>query len=179
MRSLSKTAIAIAAIAGLSRSAGSQTEASFTEIARVLRSPRCMNCHPAGDAPLQTDESRPHKQNIKRIFSSLGGSCTSCHQEIAIPGDNIPPGAPHWSMPPAETPMIFEGKTEAELCADLQDPEMNGHRTLEDLVHHVDHDPLVLWAFDPGGDRTPPPMTHAEFVALMSEWVAQGAPCPE
>jgi hypothetical protein len=82
-------------------------------------------------------------------------------------------------MPPAETPMIFEGKTEAELCADLQDPEKNGHRTLDDLVHHVDHDPLVLWAFDPGGNRTPPPMTHAEFVALMSDWVAQGAPCPE
>src|SRR5688500_10259130 len=88
---------------------------SFGAIAAVLQSPRCMNCHPAGEAPLQTDESRPHKQNIQRVFSSLGGSCMTCHQEATMPGANLPPGAPHWSMPPADTPMVFEGKTPAQL----------------------------------------------------------------
>jgi len=32
----------------------------------VLVSPRCMNCHPVGDHPLQGDQSLPHAQNIDR-----------------------------------------------------------------------------------------------------------------
>jgi hypothetical protein len=184
VKTLTRIAIAVAGVmfGGVmigDRIARSQTEApSFEEIARVLQSPRCMNCHPAGDAPLQTDLSRPHKQNIKRSFSELGGSCASCHQDSALPGANVPPGAPHWNMPPAATPMVFEGKTVAQLCVDLKDPEQNGHRSLEDLVHHVGHDPLVLWAFNPGGTRTAPPMSHEAFVQLISDWVAVGAPCP-
>jgi hypothetical protein len=164
------------------RLARSQTPAPapepFAEIARVLQSPRCMNCHPAGDGPLQTDASTPHKQNIKRVFAELGGSCATCHQESTPEGEQMPPGAPHWSMPPADTPMVFQGKTPAQLCADLQDPQQNGHRSLQDLIHHVSVDPLVLWAFDPGGGRTAPPMSHAAFVASITEWVALGAPCP-
>ncbi len=180
MRTPARIAFVVLLVAGVlgQRPARSQTAADpFPEIARVLQSPRCMNCHPAGDAPLQGDESRPHDQNIKRIFESLGGSCTSCHQDRALPGAHLPPGAPHWRMPPAATPMVFQGKTEAALCADLQDPAQNGQRSLEELVHHVDTDPLVLWAFDPGGERTPPPITHEALVALMNEWVALGAPC--
>lgn len=150
----------------------------FDDIARVLQSPRCMNCHPAGDAPLQTDASTPHQQNIKRVFSSLGGSCQTCHQDAPLSGEHLPPGAHHWGMPPAETPMIFQNKTPQQLCADLQDPEQNGHRSLDDLIHHVANDPLVRWAFSPGDGRTPPPLSHAEFIRAMTEWVALGAPCP-
>lgn len=153
-------------------------EAPFEGIARVLQSPRCMNCHPSGDAPLQTDASRPHKQYIKRAFSNLGGTCMTCHQAAPLPDRNTPPGAPHWTMPPAETPMVFQGKSVAQLCEDLKDPNQNGHRSLDDLVHHVSSDPLVLWGFNPGAGRTTPPMTHDAFIALISEWVALGAPCP-
>jgi hypothetical protein len=28
--------------------------------------PRCMNCHPARDGPLQGDDSYPRMQNIRR-----------------------------------------------------------------------------------------------------------------
>ena len=28
--------------------------------------PRCMNCHPSGDVPLQGDDSHLHVQNVKR-----------------------------------------------------------------------------------------------------------------
>jgi hypothetical protein len=150
----------------------------FNDVARVLQSPRCMNCHPAGDAPLQSDQSRPHKQNIKRVFSSLGGTCKTCHQDANLPGAHMPPGAPGWRMPPAETPMVFQGKSPAQLCVDLKDPNKNGHRSLNDLIHHVSADPLVLWGFNPGVGRTAPPLSHAAFVTRVTDWVALGAPCP-
>lgn len=155
-----------------------QATHSFTPIQQVLQHPRCMNCHPAGDAPLQTDLSRPHKQNIKRVFSQLGGSCQTCHQDTTMPGDNMPPGAPHWSMPPAATPMTFQGKSPTQLCLDVKDLSKNGNRSLSDLRHHVEHDPLVVWAFNPGQGRTSPPLTHAAFLAAVDAWIAQGAPCP-
>ena len=155
-----------------------QSTHPFTPIQQVLQSPRCMNCHPSGDAPLQTDLSLAHKQNIKRVFTTLGGSCVTCHQETAMPGDHMPPGAPHWNMPPAATPMVFQGKTGAQLCADLKDPAKNGNRTLADLEQHVTNDPLVLWGFNPGPGRTVPPLTHAAFIARVQEWIAQGGPCP-
>jgi hypothetical protein len=33
---------------------------AFLQVYKVLMSPRCMNCHPAGDQPLQGDDSRLH-----------------------------------------------------------------------------------------------------------------------
>lgn len=150
----------------------------FTPVQQVLQHPRCMNCHPAGDAPLQTDQSRPHQQNIKRVFGQLGGSCQTCHQESTMPGDHMPPGAPHWGMPSAATPMTFQGKSATQLCLDVKDPAKNGNRSLGDLRHHVEHDPLVVWAFNPGQGRTPPPLSHPAFLAAVDAWIAEGAPCP-
>ena len=59
--------------------------------------------------------------------------------------------------------------TGAELCAQLTDPARNGGRDLEALLVHVETEPLVLWAWDPGtrlnGEaRTTPPLSHQEFV---------------
>src|SRR5688572_28461352 len=34
--------------------------AAFLKVYEVLMSPRCMNCHPAGDIPLQGDDSHLH-----------------------------------------------------------------------------------------------------------------------
>ena len=36
------------------------SQAAFLEVYKVLISPRCQNCHPAGDAPLQGDDSHVH-----------------------------------------------------------------------------------------------------------------------
>src|SRR6476660_2616760 len=33
---------------------------AFMKVYKVLMSPRCMNCHPAGDAPLQGDDNHVH-----------------------------------------------------------------------------------------------------------------------
>ena len=39
---------------------------AFIKAYSVLMHPRCMNCHPAGDAPLQGDDSHVHAMNVKR-----------------------------------------------------------------------------------------------------------------
>lgn len=155
---------------------------AFGDVARVLLSPRCRNCHPSGDAPLQTDAGRPHKMNVSRVSFQSGLTCSTCHQErnseaVGVPGG--PPGAPHWQLPPGDVPMRFEDHTPATLCEQLKDPARNKERSLDDLLHHVGHDPLVLWAWDPGGERTKPPMSHERFVAAFDRWVAGAGACPE
>jgi hypothetical protein len=35
--------------------------ALFEEAGKVLQHPRCMNCHPAGERPRQTDQRRLHQ----------------------------------------------------------------------------------------------------------------------
>ncbi len=154
---------------------------AFVDVARVLQSPRCMNCHPSGNAPLQTDASTAHKQNISRASVAAGVPCSTCHQEKnseAVGVDGGPPGGKGWNLPPAEMPMVFQGKTVTALCEQLKDPERNGHRTLAQLVEHVEHEPLVLWGWAPGGKRTLPPMSHDAFVDAVKTWVAGEGACP-
>lgn len=40
--------------------------AAFEKVYKVLMSPRCMNCHPAGDIPLQGDDSHLHTMSPTR-----------------------------------------------------------------------------------------------------------------
>jgi hypothetical protein len=183
--------IAATAVAGLalvsvhSRAAGPAPGAAaeaglrdYAEVYRVLLSPRCRNCHPAGQSPLQGDAGRPHAQNISRTSFTSGLKCTACHRQGNSPQPGAPPGAPSWHMPPANLPMVFEGRSPAQLCAQLKDRAQTGGRRPADLIKHVEHDPFVLWAWQPGPGRQPPPLTHAEFVARVKGWVAAGAPCP-
>ena len=74
-------------------------------------------------------------------------------------------------------------KTGAQYCDTLKDRLRNGNRDLHDLIEHVTHDPLILWAWQPGvrwnGEaRTTPAISHEEFVNAMKRWVSAGAPCP-
>ena len=154
---------------------------AFQDVATVLLSPRCRNCHPAGDAPLQTDAGRPHAMHISRRSVAAGLACRTCHQTrnaeaLGIAGG--PPGAPGWGLPPSDTPMVFEGKSAHALCEQLRDPAQTRGRDLAALLEHVSGDPLVLWAWSPGGTRTPPPLSHDRFVAAFRTWVASGAACP-
>jgi mono/diheme cytochrome c family protein len=156
--------------------------AAFADVYKVLMHPRCMNCHPSGDSPLQGDDSHPHAQNVKRGDDGKGKyalKCANCHQDTNLPGANMPPGNPTWHLPAKKMPLVFQGKSPRELADQLKDPKRNGGKTLGQLVEHVSHDELVLWAWKPGDVRTKPPLSHEEFVMKFREWVEKGAASPK
>jgi hypothetical protein len=150
--------------------------AAFAGVASVLQHPRCQNCHPAGDVPLQTDASVPHNMGITRDSPRVGLDCSTCHREVGIDAPNLPPANAHWRMPPAVE--VFQGHTPASLCAQLKDPARTGGRDLPTLLHHVENDALVLYGWAPGGGRSVPPITHEAFVAAFGTWIDAGAPGP-
>jgi hypothetical protein len=155
---------------------------AFFGVLKVLSHPRGRNCHPAGDVPLQGDDSHLHAQNVKRGPDGKGKyalKCANCHQFTNLPGANLPPGNPNWHLPPPNMRMVFQGKTPGELARQLKDPKQNGGKTLEQIFHHVNEDKLVLWGWDPGDGRTKPPLTHDQFTKKMREWIDNGAVCPE
>lgn len=156
--------------------------AAFRDVYKVLLHPRCLNCHPSGDVPLQGDDSHLHVQNVKRGEDGKGKyalKCANCHQETNLPGENMPPGNPNWRLPKKEMPLVFQGKSPRELADQLKDPKQNGGKTLEQLLEHVEHDKLVLWGWDPGDGRTKPPLSHTDFAKKFREWIEKGAASPE
>jgi hypothetical protein len=158
--------------------------AAFETVRAVLQSPRCVNCHPAGDVPLQGDDGHLHQPFIKRGPEGLGVaglSCAACHGVANSPasyGPHMPPGvSTGWRLPPAQHPMVFAGLPSAALCEQLKDPARNGGKSMAALVQHVSADPLVLWGWSPGYARKPVPISHDEFVRAFKTWADAGAPC--
>src|SRR3989442_928541 len=95
----------VAGEAAANRQDEAASRQAFLAAYKVLMHPRCMNCHPAGDVPLQSDDSRLHAQNVKRGPDGKGLyalKCANCHQDANLPGDNMPPGNPSWHLPPAK-----------------------------------------------------------------------------
>lgn len=153
--------------------------AAYMVVYRVLQSPRCRNCHPAGDAPLHGDEGLPHSMNVSRKSVEAGLQCTTCHRQKNGAVPHSPPGvSPEWKMPGRTHPMVFEGKSAHDLCEQLKDPSKNGGKSLPELAEHLGHDPLVLWGWAPGPGRTVPPVPHAEMARAAKAWIDAGAPCP-
>jgi len=156
--------------------------AAFEAMLPVLHHPRCINCHSAGDFPRQGDDSHPHAMNVRRGPEGRGVTsqkCSTCHQDHnLLAGPHLPPGAPDWQMPPRNTPMIWAGLSDTELCDLLKDPKQNGHRNVEQIVEHMTTPKLVLWGWNPGEGRTAIPMSQAGFAAKVKEWAAGGAACP-
>ena len=182
MRLLAAAAVVFSSAAAPSSEPASAAAdaAPFEPVARVLLSPRCRNCHPAGDVPLQHDAGTPHAMEVGRAAMKQGLTCGACHfeQPLEDAGPGMPPGAPHWGLPPEHAKMPFEGRTPAQLCAQLKDPTQTNGKDLAGLLHHVSEDALVKWAWNPGEGRTPPPVSHADFVAAFRAWVDAGGPCP-
>ncbi len=154
---------------------------AFSDVYAVLMSPRCMNCHPAGDVPLQGDDSHLHTMLPRRGKDGKGlyaMKCTNCHQPTNTEGLNKPPGHPEWHLPPANMKMVFEGKTPAQLASQLIDKKTNGNKTMHQLIEHAD-DGLVKAGWNPGEGRTLPPLTHAEFKKAWITWIENGAYVPK
>jgi mono/diheme cytochrome c family protein len=153
---------------------------AFMQVYKVLMSPRCMNCHPSGDVPLQGDDSRLHNSSPKRGKDGKGlyaMKCSNCHQATNVAGLNTPPGNPNWHLPPANMKMVFQGRTAYQLAKQLIDPKQNGNKTREQLIKHAD-DGLVLAGWNPGEGRTIPPLSHAEFKQAWVTWIKSGAYAP-
>lgn len=154
---------------------------AFASVYKVLMSPRCMNCHPAGDVPLQGDDSHLHTMLPKRGAEGKGlyaMKCANCHQPTNTPGVYTPPGNPEWHLPPAKTKMVFQGRTAHQLAKQLVDPNLNGGKNRQQLLEHA-HDTLVLAGWHPGEGRTLPPMSHAEFTKAWTTWIKSGAFAPK
>lgn len=151
---------------------------AFRTVARVLRHPRCLNCHPSGDVPRVGDDAHLHLMNVQRgphDHGVPGARCSTCHQSRNQDLAGIP-GAPHWGLAPRA--MGWEGLDDHALAEQLKDRDRNGDRSLQDLLHHMEQDPLVLWGWAPDRGRTPVPIAHDDFVRALRVWIETGAVSP-
>ena len=153
--------------------------ALFEEAGKVIQHPRCVNCHPAGDRPLQSDAGRPHEPMVVRGPEGHGApamECSTCHHDTNFDPARVP-GHPKWHLAPLS--MAWEGKSLAFICEQIKDPARNGGLTLEQIEHHMAEDSLVGTGWNPGGERTPAPGTQAQFGELIRAWIDTGAACPK
>jgi hypothetical protein len=156
-----------------------RAQALFSEAARVLLHPRCANCHPAGDVPVQGEAGRAHDPPVTRGGDDRGVPamrCGGCHQERNLAYARVP-GAPDWRLAPRK--MAWLGQSPRAICEQLKDRARNGGRSLEQIGEHVAHDALVAWGWAPGADRAPAPGTQAQLASLIDAWRKAGAHCPE
>ena len=181
---LSFLALSASIVAAMSLTAANAAEpnaekpTSFDAIGTVVMHPRCMNCHQI-DAPRQDDNQTPHQQNIVRGPDGHGVpalQCKACHQTTNT-GNGFVPGAAGWQLAPLS--MNWQGLSKRQICINMKDPARNGaRRTGEEVIAHMRTDPVVLWAWEPGADRTTPPISHDEFVRRLEIWKDDGMPCP-
>jgi len=153
---------------------------AFLQVYKVLMSPRCMNCHPAADQPLQGDDSHTHNMNVQRGKDGKGLyalKCANCHQPENTPGLHMPPGNPKWQLPPADMKMVFEGKTAHELALQIMNEKTNGHKSKEQLLEHA-RDTLVKAGWNMGEGRLPPPLAYDEFLKAWDTWINKGGYAP-
>lgn len=151
--------------------------ALFEEAGRVLQHPRCVNCHPAGDRPLQMS-FQPHEPLVVRGpdgFGATGMRCTTCHGAENYDPAGVP-GHPRWHLAPIE--MAWEGKTLGAICEQVKDPKRNGGKSMAELVEHMADDSLVGWGWAPGAGREPAPGSQQVFGDLIRAWADSGAACP-
>lgn len=160
-----------------------RSQALFTEMGKVLTHPRCVNCHPKSDSPLQGDAMVTHIPPVQRGGESgmgvPGMRCSTCHGNGNVAytvGEGSIPGHEVWHLAPRS--MAWEGVGLFGICQQIKDMERNGGKTLEDLHEHNAEDGLVGWGWNPGEGREPAPGTQALFGELTRAWIDTGAHCP-
>ena len=157
--------------------------ALFGEVGKVLTHPRCMNCHPAGERPLQGNDRHAHMPPVWRGENGhMATNCFGCHSEQNVTLHETAsyqsiPGHPRWGLAPLA--MAWEGKSLGEICRQIKDTDRNGGRDLALLQEHVAKDDLVAWGWHPGDGREPAPGTQEQAGQLMQAWIDSGAECPQ
>ena len=160
-----------------------QSVAAFDQMALVMTSPRCQNCHTLTSFPRQGDDRHRHTMNVQRGVDGMGAPamrCATCHGRANQAASGVPGADEAWRLAPLS--MGWEGLSKAELCRQLKNPRRNGDRTGADVIDHLKSH-LVVWAWSPGATahgqgRTPPPIDHATFLKAAETWVATGQACP-
>ncbi len=171
------------AFVGISDS-DSRSRALFLEAAKVIMSPRCMNCHPDSDSPTQGNDMHVHMPPVTRGAGGVGvagNTCAACHTArnytlAAQASYHSIPGHIRWGMAPIE--MAWQGKSVGDICRQLKDPDRNGGRSLSLLHDHLASDDLVAWAWQPGEGRDPAPGSQDMLGKLIQAWIDTGAVCP-
>jgi len=159
-----------------------RSRAIFEELGKVLTHPRCLNCHPAGNQPLQGAEHRIHYPPARRAGPDVFATqCSACHteQNFRVPAPasfQSIPGHPRWDLAPLS--MAWEGRSLGEICRQLKDKDRNGGRDLALLQEHIAKDDLVAWGWDPGLGREPAPGSQERAGQLAQAWIDTGAECP-
>jgi hypothetical protein len=160
-----------------------RSRAIFGEIGKLLTNPRCMNCHPASEHPLQGADQHEH---IPPVWRGEDGhyatNCSGCHTERNVTLHEAAsyqsiPGNPRWGVAPSS--MAWEGKSLGEICRQLKDVSRNGGRDLAMLQEHVAKDDLVAWGWSPGAGREPAPGSQEAAGKLFQAWIDSGAECPQ
>ncbi|MCP4204463.1 MAG: Isoquinoline 1-oxidoreductase subunit [bacterium] len=149
--------------------------ALFTEAGKVIQHPRCVNCHPSGDSPLQGETGDLHEPPVQRGLGPVGMRCRTCHGPDNFDPGAVP-GASKWLLAPRK--MGWEDLSLGEICKQIKDPERNGDRTLREITEHMGEDHLVAWAWTPGAGREPAPGNQEILGELIAKWVKTGAVCP-
>ncbi len=121
----------------------------FREATKVIRHPRCMNCHPSGDRPTQGMDMHLHLMNVQRGADDHGAvamKCQTCHGNSNYAASGVP-GAPKWALAPRS--MAWQGLSDRELCLLFKDAKRT-HMSMEKFIDHNANDPLVAWGWNPG-----------------------------
>ena len=125
--------------------------ALFEEAGKVIRSPRCLNCHPATERPTQTDRMKPHQPLVVRGEGGMGAPgglvCTTCHHDANFDSAGVP-GNPMWHLAPAE--MAWQGKTLGQICLQIKDRERNGGK---DVANWSSIWRRILWSAGAGSGQ--------------------------
>ncbi len=151
---------------------------TFLTIAPVFQHRRCTNCHVAADVARQSETGRVHVPAARRGTDdrgTIGLRCVTCHQAENHEATGTP-GAADWRLAPKA--MGWNGLTPGEICRAIVDRARKGGRSVVEIAEHLARDPLVEWAWSPGGMRTPPPMTRQDFLAGLRDLARAGGPCP-
>jgi hypothetical protein len=155
-----------------------RSRALFVEAGKVIQSPRCLNCHPAGERPTQGRDMHLHSPLVVRGADgkgAVGMRCMTCHQSANFEPSGVP-GHPLWHVAPKS--MAWQQRSLAQICAQIKDPSRNGGKSMKQIQEHMASDTLVGWAWQPGGTREPAPGTQAQLGALIAAWIETGAACP-
>ena len=171
---------------------GRQVDAvrAFAKMMPVFRHPRCANCH--GDFDILSDQhtgaasARSSGLDPRSLLTApqrkaLHAGCDSCHDNIRgsmtrLDGTQLS----GWLVAPQ--PMLWNGKSDEELCKQIKQFD----RTGREFIDHLERDHGEVQFIDAAfvGDRAlgaalesfdlriqPPPGTKAQFVALARKWV--------